>query len=266
MMYLAYKYVAVALMVAELNSTVSRMDLTQRFPIKESDLSYSMVAPPNVGFFRGRISTDRYTFSFSKSGRLQYIWELKPFDDTVSAAGRRKILESGAKSLIDEKVAYQLASNWLSRLSVDVHERRHGVASRQEFVVSATDRSQKNLLPIFMVKWGKWDHPSVDIEIDGRSKGLLSLRFEDDSLSVNCPQLGDFIKAGDALTKIADYEFMGYSEGKKAELLARYSANHITRDGDNPSKTARESTIGTRPNLSGNETNRYTGQRTNSVP
>jgi hypothetical protein len=231
--YLAYKYVAIACMLAEVNFTASRLGLPQQFPISEADLRYTLVSPPSLGFVGGRISTDQWTFAFSENGRLQFIWELQPFNDTILAAQRLQIIESGAKSLINEKEAHQIATNWLAQIFVDVHklESKYPPRVSQEFIVSPSDRSKKDLLPLFKVKWGP---PKVDIEIDGRTKTLLQLRLEDDSYSTRPIGL---IKNLDELLKIRDEEFLNYSDQQKKDLVQRFAIKHYDLPTDSTNKS-----------------------------
>jgi hypothetical protein len=199
------------------------LDLQQQFPIKLSDLRRTLVFPPHLGYGCGCIWTDRYAFSFPRNARLQFIEELRPFNDTVFIREREEILASGQKSLVNEADAYRMATNWLTLMSVDVRrlEGRFPAIARQECLFSQTNRLQKDFLPLFSVKWGNWNGPEVGIEIDGRTKDLLELRIEDNAVSQRPSGL---ITDRDQLVAITDQEFLGYSEELRRQLVSRFAA------------------------------------------
>lgn len=72
---LAYKYIAVLLMVAEANFCASRLHLRMG-PIKETDIQRIYVGPPRILRSLGCIDTARYSFGFAESGRLRFVTEL----------------------------------------------------------------------------------------------------------------------------------------------------------------------------------------------
>jgi hypothetical protein len=73
---LAYKSVAVALMLVEINFCAGRLNLPDQLPIKESALRAQAIFPPRVIGFVGRLDTEKYSFSFAKDGRLRFITKL----------------------------------------------------------------------------------------------------------------------------------------------------------------------------------------------
>jgi hypothetical protein len=74
---LAYKYVAVTLMLAEINFCASRLHLPVDLPIKEQDVKAAVFPPSRAISFAGRIDTKDYSFTFAKSGRLRFITKLE---------------------------------------------------------------------------------------------------------------------------------------------------------------------------------------------
>jgi hypothetical protein len=222
-MHLAYKYVAVALMLAEVNFTVSKMNLQIAFPISESQIRFALVAPAEWKWATssGRIDADGYAFSFSQEGKLRFVWKIAPFGN-LHMAERNEML-SKDRSMIIESDAYKLATNWLAQIPVDVRklETRYPAEVRQEYRWRPSDTRKRDLLPLFEVKWGNWDEPKVFVEIDGRTKSLLCLRLEDPSVSEEPPGM---IKDLDQLLQVSDQEFLGYSQGQREKMLARFAA------------------------------------------
>jgi hypothetical protein len=247
---LAYKYVAVAVMLAEINYCASRLHLPIDLPVKESDIRVAMVYNPSVHSrlqhrpieygFSGRIDTSKYTFSFPAGGflhpnpgKLRFIIRL---DNGYEAYSTTKIQGDlptreflpqlvGVHSTIDTNDAYRIATNWLTAIDVDVQQlqKENPVTVKQQFL---TDYGP---LPIFDVRWGagredKWGHPKspvVDITIAGDTRDLLHLRQNDDSYSKRPFVL---IKDMDKLLAIPDAEFLKYSALERSNLVARFSA------------------------------------------
>jgi len=101
-------------------------------------------------------------------------------------------------SLIDTNGAYQLATQWLSAVSVDVLalERKQklnffqwffwgnpGDLPKDHWTYNAPTTTNKTMLPIYDVKWGEGDTPAVKVTILGSSRELLELQINDGSFS-----------------------------------------------------------------------------------
>jgi hypothetical protein len=70
---LAYKFVATAVMLLEINYCASQLHLPLNLPVRENEIkNLNLLNPTYVGFL-GSIDAKNYTFSFIKSGRLCYI-------------------------------------------------------------------------------------------------------------------------------------------------------------------------------------------------
>src|SRR5262249_9956185 len=135
------------------------------------------------------------------------------------------------KSLISTNDAYRLATNWLSRISVDVpaleSKSRHSV-EQTFFYPDATGlndppekRRRAVLLPFFHVIWGSASNPVVMVSIFGPTKELLSIHQEDDSFSRR-PK--DLLRDLDSLLSIPDSAFLRYSQEERNHLAARFAA------------------------------------------
>ena len=240
---LAYKFVAIAVMLAEINHSASRLQLPVDLPIKESDVKIATVSNPHVitrvrnlpieHGFAGGINTEKYSFNFIASGRLRYITRL---DGGYQAFSTTKVQGdlptsdylpqlAGIQSVIDTNGAYRLATNWLVAMDVDVQrlEKEQAVTVKQEFGKGSAP------LPIFEVRWGvgridNLGHPksaAVDVMIAGDTKDLLHLRQNDDSYSKRPFVL---IKDMDKLLAIPDEEFLKYSPMERSNLVARFAA------------------------------------------
>jgi hypothetical protein len=224
---LAYKYIAVTIMLAEINFCADRLHLQADLPIKEQNLRVETVFPPRVIGFAGRLDTEKYSFSFAKSGRLRFITKL---DDGRGDQSLREYLEhlSQIKSTINTNDAYRIATNWLAAIEVDPQqlEKEHPPTVKQQTFISWAEEGKPGTeipLPIFDVKWGDWSHPVIDIQISGSTGELLKLRQEDDSYSKRPASL---IKDMDKLLAIPDEEFLKYSALERSNLVVRFAAVH----------------------------------------
>jgi hypothetical protein len=226
---LAYKYVAIAAMLAEINFTAARLGLKTNHPITEQDIKNAIVVHPSELGFGGRIDTKDYAFSFVRNGHLRYITRLQ--EGTAFAAGIQPpegvSLEdyfdalSRKRSLIGTNEAYHLAKGWLSKLDVDVSRLERETSPSVE---QLKNRSSKPL-PLFEVKWFGRLKPSkhiaaiVNATIAGDTMEPLSIRQEDDSYSGR-PR--DLIKDVQNLLAITDSEFATYSSTQRSNLVSRF--------------------------------------------
>lgn len=133
---LAYKHVAIAAMLKEANYVGPKLGLAIQFPITEDDLMGVLGPSPTMQnlrnrelpYFGGAFRTSQYHISFSENGRLCFIVKFRPWG-RMSVAERNDML-AAEKSLIDTNGAYQLATNWLAQIPVDVGRlERHGYAN-----------------------------------------------------------------------------------------------------------------------------------------
>jgi hypothetical protein len=225
-MYLAYKYVGIAVLVAEANFNAERLNLPIERPIQESRLTFKLLAPPSVladDGFEGGIHVDHYAFNEGGRACYRYIARLDPFGG-LSMAEENEML-SHHKSLVGTNGAYQLATNWLALIDVDVREleRTNRAEIRQRWFWGSANPEPKVLLPIFEVRWGEWDHAKVEVTVDGRTKQFIEIRQEDDSFSQRPREL---VKDLDKLLAIPDEEFLKYSPTQRSNLVARFAATN----------------------------------------
>jgi len=222
-MYLAYKFVVITVLVAEANFCTERLSLPVNRPITENKLSYKFVTPPDIlslGGAGGRVDFGQYSFSEGHHPHF-FINKNDPFGD-LSAAEQNEML-SHKKSLINTNEAYQLATNWLASVDVDVSklEQTSKWEVRQRWCFG--DNGAKILLPVFYVRWGEWNEAKVEISVDGRNKDLLELRMMNHGAFSRHPT--ELVKNLDKLLAISDDEFRKYSPLERSNLIARFAVN-----------------------------------------
>jgi hypothetical protein len=198
---IAYRAVAIQHMLDEVNYWSQQLQLPTAHPIQPAEIKWSHVNPPRIGF-GGVITTTNFDFSFPNrgEGKLCYITRLIIRDghdvlDLYPELAR-------TSSLIDSNGAYQMATQWLTSVSVDVPalEQRYKSNVRQWFFwgkpenlprdqwsMPAITSTNKSMLPIFDVRWGDGETPPVKVIILGSTKELLQLRMEDSSFSRRPP-------------------------------------------------------------------------------
>lgn len=233
---LAFKYVAIAVMLTEANFCADRLHLQENLPIKGQNLiMQNAFELGNIGF-AGRIDTTQYSFGFAHGGKIRIITKLE--DNRYQSMGlyrgnqsMKEFMErfSQIKSTINTNDAYRLATNWLTAIDIDVErlQKENPLKVEQQFTLS--EKGGEAPCPLFYVKWGdeKIDElghgtpPVIDIMISGINGELLNLRQEDDSYSKRPAVL---IKDMDKLLAIPDEEFLKYSPEERSNLVVRFSA------------------------------------------
>jgi hypothetical protein len=228
---LAYKFVATTVMLMELNYCATRLQLPINLPIKAEAVRV-MIAPPDKMGFAGRLDTKEYSFSFPKSAKLCYITRLErgyQAHSTTKVQGElstpeflRQLVK--VHSVINTNDAYRIATNWLTRIQVDVArlEREHPPVLKQQSI------NGHGVIPVFYVDWGEFKErsgPAVRVMIAGDTKDLLYLRQEAPSYS---GRPGALIRDMDKLLAIPDAEFVKYSPLERSNLVARFAAVHYS--------------------------------------
>lgn len=190
----AYQSAALQLMVGEANLAARQLDLHESQPfVTAQNTNEWNVSPPPMGV-GGSILSPNYIFEFRK-GQLAWVNKID-WLKKVSPPITNLVELSSRPSLLDSNSAYQLATQWLGNLSLDVAamERKYPL---HVFQVPAqkTDARGRNLpgvsnnvpIPLYKISWGERTPPMdsfnpVRVEILGTTKELLQLRIQDASL------------------------------------------------------------------------------------
>ncbi len=207
-------------MLAKANYFADKLDLPLQKPICETNVQFRFIVPPTARPYvdiGGRIDVNHY--SFSCGDKHCFITKLDPFGN-LSSAEQNEML-SHEKSLIATNQAYQLATNWLTSIDVNIKklEKRNRYEVRQRWCFG--DNGDITLLPIFYVRWGNWNEPTVEVSVDGRNKELLELRMINQASFTSRP--AELIRDLDKLLSIPDLEFQKYSLIERSNLVARFS-------------------------------------------
>lgn len=211
---LAYKYIAIVLMLADINLCAERLHLKAALPIKEVDAKEIYVAPPRILKFMGAVDTTNYSFGFSESGRLRFITEVQPFGADPLPEIQKRLGKIQTSMTTNE--VYSLATNWMEAMSIDVPalEKAYSKTVRQHFYHGQGGHIIN--LPIYDAFWGRPEKPAVIVTIYAPTKELLQLRQNDESFSKRAPRVLQNI---DALLAIPDGEFLKLTSSQRSNLL-----------------------------------------------
>lgn len=195
----AYQTAAFQLMVGEANFAAKQLDLKERLPITitQSSNEWNISPPPwGVG---GSVLTSNYVYRFEK-GRLTSIKQ-RDWEERISPATTNLLEWTRQTSLIDSNGAYQLATQWLGSLSVDVaklEQKDPAHVFQRSVPISTTSQNGEEIkeqrpVPFFEVGWSKQPPPfsylsgSIGVKILGTTQELLQLRIRDVSFFRNPP-------------------------------------------------------------------------------
>jgi hypothetical protein len=210
---LAYRTVAVEKLLREANIVSEQLKLPTPHPIQPSDANIR-VRPPwfsksdstNMSlskadriraatfFASGVVESANFAYSLGGPENCRYVHRFKIKDEDSIFDLYPELAKTPA--LIDTNGAYQLATQWLSAISVDVPalERKYKLNYYQWFfwgrpedltadhwTYHAPTTTNRTMLPIFDVNWGDAGSPAVKVTILGTTKELMELRMEDSS-------------------------------------------------------------------------------------
>lgn len=234
-MTLAYKFVATMLMLVEVNLFCDRTEILHDRSFNQSDVrTGSHIGPPNLTGFSGSILTDDFFFGFG-SGHLAN-FRKRGFmpADSDQAVRKRNIELSKMPSLIDEQGAYQLATNWLAALEIDVStvEKKYRREIIQWRFYPNGVNEESLMLPVYQVEWRGnilRSRPGVEravvtVTVFGATKQLVDFSVLDDSLFLR-PRIQ--IEELKKLVDLSDEQFLRLSTQEKSNLVVRAAGGKI---------------------------------------
>lgn len=239
---LSYKFIATSLMLVQVNLFCEKANLPLEHPITPADIrSESHVGPPDTNNFSGSIVTDRYAFGFGQGHLANFVKRgFTPNSDAGVKERNRELAK--LTSQIDTNGAYELVTNWLYAVGVDVvtleSKYQRSVTQWKFYPEVKTDgqlRPQERhplLLPVFQVEWrgelvlrGKRlrERPIVSITLSGITKELLEYHNLDDSLMLNARIE---IREPQRLLAISDAAFQAMNTLQRSNLVMEFSTMH----------------------------------------
>jgi hypothetical protein len=176
----AYQKEALKLMLHEANQVAAELELQERLPIEATNLVEHFVVPFGYAHIKkaiGTITTENYVYSMARDDKFCYLV------GTHQNADCRKYQEQYMWSIsrTDTNQAYQLATQWLTAVSMDVK-----ALNRDYSVVIETDHDYiitlpGKFVPIYDVYWHDKERTGsvASVRLFTPTKTLLELRVED---------------------------------------------------------------------------------------
>lgn len=223
---LAWRMAVMQRMITEANFFVSRLHLPSQPPIQLSDVVYAYIPPPWFclierpdGFPASTFGTNIYDAHIAREARLRAL-EFGPkgyiettnfqfgfYNGTLSHVMRLRAHQVeryannldelvGKPSLINNDGAYQLATQWLAAVDVNMVALNKLKWSVHQLRYLPHHATSSVLLPIYYVDFGNkhypaignihaFDVPLVSVEVLGTTKELQDLRINVNDLSVS---------------------------------------------------------------------------------
>ena len=233
---LAYKFVAFAFMLLEINSFCVRTGLiTERLFTQNDILQGSHVGPPILPDLNGSVLTEKYFFGFMR-GHLANFYNRSFQAKTDGAIQARNRDLSKLKSLVDTNGAWTLATNWLIATGLDVAaleaKYRRNLIQWQYYPYGLENAPV--LLPVYQVEWrgnifrtSTRETAVVSVTVFGAAKEIVEHHILDDSLFL-LPALR--MTNRQTLLAISDSEFLQYTLLQQSNLVkASTATNHAAR-------------------------------------
>ncbi len=188
----AYEQEAFRLLLQEANTVASQLHLPEKLPIQESNVTGAYVAPFGIAYVDkgiGCINTANYGYCVSMASRFCYLTK-KNLEETLSAYQKNYMWP---KSRMNNHAAYQMATQWLEAVHMDVAAINHDLhlLVRPDDVYIVAPRGK--FVPVYDVSWckpwkptpgiieedhGKWE-PVVCVQLFAPTKTLLQMHVED---------------------------------------------------------------------------------------
>lgn len=223
---LAYRAAAMNKLLEEANSFADKLQLPTKRPIEISDIQYPIIFPPWENIVRkwdhndlpdtvfsnriydtsipreerlralkfgadGVLETTNFFFSF----RHEKLGEVMRLDGHENERYSRRLEELiGKPSLIDTNGAYQLATQWLAAVDIDMAALNKLKWTVNQLHYKTLGATNYVTLPLFYVDFGNkhypasgnlhaFDEPLVSVEVLGTTKELQDLEIKDLSFS-----------------------------------------------------------------------------------
>ena len=189
----AYQNEAARLMLSEANQVAQTLHLEDELPLTRSNIMGVNVAP--FGFFyrdglMGSVVATNYTYRFLSSGKL----------DRIEINNGSQVLQDCENALVPESqmnshAAYQLATQWLSSLSVDVNGLNRDcqltIASPPVFncVGNGKEPIRRMFAPVYDIGWKSTNvlEPDATVQLYLPDKMLIQMSIDDSKHDLRPP-------------------------------------------------------------------------------
>jgi hypothetical protein len=191
----AYQMEAFKLVLKEANEIAAELDLSEQLPITESNLTERYIVrygASRIGFKPiGMISTTNYIYCVSVDHKLSYVEDNHQDQDALIWRAKYK----WPLSRVDTSTPYQLATQWLSAISMDVRglNRDCEVHITPDRYWNNQKSNVKTFVPIYEIYWLSENNKAMhygdaaSVKLFLPTKTLISLRVEDPKYILRSP-------------------------------------------------------------------------------
>jgi hypothetical protein len=169
-----YQQAAIKLVLQEANRVAKELQLSENLPITESNIVGAFISPfgYNYTYKRiGTITTTNYCYYVSLDNKFCYLEGTHQEQD----CRRYQDLYTWPMSRINTNEAYQLATQWLADVSVDVNALNRDCQVTVERDSGYTYAPPGKFVPVYYVAWGNL----ASVRVFTPAGKLLELRVED---------------------------------------------------------------------------------------
>jgi hypothetical protein len=196
----------------EANKVAAELKLPEKLPLTQTN-SGTWVGPfgDNYATKRiGNVSTENYVYCVSEGNKLSYVIGRHQYEDCRNYLATNTLPESQ----MDTNSAYQMATQWLEAISVDVNalNRNCSVVARVDHTYFLDPPGQ--FVPLYDVVWSEPQHQgsAASVFLFAPTKTLLQLRVEDPKYILRPPLV---------FTNLADL-LIGPDSGVTREYLDKF--------------------------------------------
>ena len=150
----AYNKEALRLVIQEANQVAQELKLPEELPIVDTNLLQYHIPP--YGMFRfvkaiGNVTTSNYIYSVSIDGKFSFLDSAHQLSDHL----KRSKEYSWPISQLDTNAAYQLATQWLAAVSMDVEALNRDCNLQIRPVMVTGEGAAARFVPRYFVSWAK---------------------------------------------------------------------------------------------------------------
>lgn len=175
-----YRNEALKSVLREANQVAEALQLLEKLPLAETNLWGWYISPPGIsrlsGAF-GNVTTRNYTYYVSVDHKFSYIESVHQDADRW----RWYSEYSWPISRLDTNAAYQLATQWLNAVSMDVNGLNNDCDLHIEPTALRGQGTNAYFLPVYWVYWTKGDGENgsvASVELFAPTRTLMQLRVE----------------------------------------------------------------------------------------
>jgi len=232
---LAYKFVVIMAMIGEVNYYAPRLQLPFDVPVKNQDIRFLLVVPPDRGEFEGgRIQVKNYAFIFHKEHAFSLrnlavdrkesfgIPLLHPGEPAQSVLDRA----SRMKYTVSTNDTYRIATNVLGALDIDLMKLEKANPYVNDYPLYNSDHGWVPN-PVLIADWQNTNDlrnqlTQVLVTVSAVSGELLEVQDHGYFRKTELLPLHDLQN----LLAISDEEFLKYSTLERSNLVVRFTGLH----------------------------------------